>query len=50
MILYFSKMHIFEPVPDFNEVLEGIWKTLNKENDWSATIHKYGLGNNERYA
>jgi len=42
------EMHIFEPVPDYNKVLEEIWNTLNEENDWSATIHKYGLGNNDR--
>ena len=49
MVFCSSEMHIFEPVPDYNKVLEEIWNTLNEENDWSATIHKYGLGNNDRY-
>ena len=43
------KIHIFEPVPDFNKDLEKTWTDLIKKNNWSAQIHKYGLGKNVRY-
>ena len=47
-IIHFSKIHIFEPVPDYNKQLENTWKKYNTQYRWNATVHKYGLGNNDR--
>ena len=33
------KYHAFEPVPDFNEKLEKVWKDENR-----MTVHKFGIG------
>ena len=49
-MIYFSKMHIFEPVPDYNKQLEITWHKYNTQFKWNATVHKYGLGSSNRWA
>ena len=44
----FSKLHIYEPVPDFYEKLERVWSDHVKTNPWDVTVHKYGLGDTTR--
>ena len=41
-------MHIFEPVPDYSKQLEITWEKYRTEYNWDATIHKYGLGSDDR--
>ena len=45
----FSKLHIFEPIPQFNEQLEKKYKELAETNNWDVTVHKFGLGATNRY-
>ena len=45
----FSIIHIFEPVPTFNKILNEKWDAHKKTNDWDATIHDFGLGSHERF-
>ena len=43
-IIFFSKMHIFEPVPEFSHKLSEAWRINIIQNNWDVTIHEYGLG------
>ena len=49
IMLLFSIIHIFEPVPTFNKVLTKKWEDHKVKNDWDVTIHKFGLGSKDRY-
>jgi len=42
------KLHIFEPIPQFNEQLEKKYEELSEANNWDVTIHKFGLGSTNR--
>jgi len=42
------KLHIFEPIPQFNEQLEKKYKELAETNNWDVTVHKFGLGATNR--
>ena len=44
----FSKLHIYEPVPDFYKNLERVWSDHVKTNQWDVTVHNYGLGDTTR--
>ena len=44
----FSVMHIYEPVPDFYSLLEKSWLWLSREKQWEVSLHKVGLGDNNR--
>ena len=48
MKIIFSIIHIFEPVPTFNKILNENWNAHKKTNDWDATIYNFGLGSNDR--
>ena len=41
-------MHIYEPVPDFYSLLEKSWLWLSREKQWAVSLHKVGLGDNNR--
>ena len=41
---FFSKMHIFEPVPEFSHKLSEAWRINIIQNNWDVTVHEYGLG------
>ena len=41
-------MHIYEPVPDFYSLLEKSWLWLSREKQWEVSLHKVGLGDNNR--
>jgi len=41
-------IHIFEPVPTFNKILNEKWDDHKMTNGWDATINNFGLGSNDR--
>ena len=45
----FSIIHIFEPVPTFNKILNEKWDDHKMTNGWDATINNFGLGSNDRF-
>jgi len=42
------KLHIFEPVPDFNVILENTYLDMKTSKNWDVKVHKFGLGATNR--
>ena len=47
-ICTFSEIHIYEPVPQFNQQLQQSWEGLVATHGWAAFVHKFGLGAENR--
>ena len=45
---HFSKLHIYEPVPEFFAALEKVWSGHVRTHQWDVRLHNYGMGDSNR--
>ena len=48
IIVFFSTIHMFEPVPSFFEELTGHWNGYKAELGFDASLYNFGLGSKDR--